>query len=154
MVRWELTNVANDYLRFSEKIMNLTQKEYAWLLRVFKTVIDDMDPNELKAFAAELELTPEDLEWGWPGFSYSFEDAGKALWIYSDEYANVENLGAFLHSFMKVTGRKDYIAVTWAETCDKPRIGAFGGGVLLVTAKTYVVESSWSRLGKLIKEHL
>ena len=150
----EWTQMADNYLQFSEQILDLTQKEYAWLLRVLETVTDDMQPDELKSFSAELGLKPSDFEWGWPGFNCEFEDEGKTLWIYAEEYTNVGNLGAFLHSFMKATGRKGYIAVTWAETCSKPRVGEFGGGILLATAKKYVVESSWSRLEKLLEEHL
>lgn len=147
--------MANNYSRFSEQIENLTKNEYAWLVSVLAVDPYGLEKEELRKFLDDVGLTEDDLEWGWP-FDHKFENEGHSLWIYSEESFNPEALGAFLTTFMARFNREGHMSITWADTCTKPRIGEFGGGIIVVTKDGYAIEHTSSLtqyvLGQITKE--
>jgi hypothetical protein len=129
--------MADNYVQFSEIIAELTQAEFAWLTKVLTIEVDELSPEEIEELAKETGLHSSDLEWGYPPFAYQFQDNSTNLWIYSEEHVNIDNMGALLHTFMEKFKREGFIKITWSETCSRPRVGEFGGGALVITAKKW-----------------
>src|SRR5689334_10468962 len=106
--------MANYYVQFSEIVPNLTGEEEQWLREA------------LAKLAAEDDL---------PGFQFDFGekgDSGKHLWLYSEESGDPERVGAFVRRFLENFRPDDCWSLTYAETCDKPRVSGFSGGGLFV----------------------
>ena len=56
------------------------------------------------------------------------------LWIYSEEYPNIDSLASIIHSVMKHYNSKKYISFEYAFTCSKPRTDGFGGGAAFINS--------------------
>lgn len=119
--------MANYHTQFSEQIGNLTDAEIDWLDTI--DVAQVLKGEESFDFEYEIE--------GKPGTK------GRTLWIYTEEGGNIEQVGEFMRQFLAAFRPTDYFYMTFAETCDKPRVGAFTGGALFVTALGYELHSCW-----------
>jgi hypothetical protein len=78
--------------------------------------ISDIDENTLDMF---------------PYFDYSTEH--DRFWVYTEESAYIEHVAIVVQAFIKKFRPKFVFKLTWCESCDKPRIGEFGGGWLVVS---------------------
>ena len=127
--------MANNYLHFSEQISDLTDEEIKFLNDAFGWTPPYNEDNEL----------PEGFEWPhWydqdaegVGFeydlNYDLNQEERSLWVYAEEYGNVDTLAALVHELI-VKFRPDYVfTLTYSETCSKPRLGEFGGGAIVVS---------------------
>lgn len=56
------------------------------------------------------------------------------LWIYSEEYPNIDSLASIIHSVMKHYNSKKYISFEYAFTCSKLRTDGFGGGAAFINS--------------------
>jgi hypothetical protein len=81
-----------------------------------------------------VEYVEDELS-GYSRVIYRFEkDAqDKNLYIYSDESANIEAVAQAIHAVQRHFEIEMPITFTFADTCSKPRVGEFGGGVVAVT---------------------
>jgi hypothetical protein len=68
---------------------------------------------------------------GSPGFLVSYEKTGH-LWIRHDESANLEFLTRYLSEVVQETGLQEW-GFEYSDDCSQPYVGAFGGGVMLIT---------------------
>jgi len=59
----------------------------------------------------------------------------QCVWIHAEEYVNLEMLALALQLFLKDCRSKGSIGYAWAHSCSKPRIDAYGGGAVQITAK-------------------
>jgi len=107
--------MANNYLQFSEEILELTLEEKAWVVKELEAREDKNGDSSWPDFAWDLELNN--------------------LWIHADEYGNLDNVGDFVCRFLRKFRPKDFFVLSWAEVCSKPRIHEFAGGALFVTSK-------------------
>jgi hypothetical protein len=153
--------MANNSLQFSAALSDINEEEAAWLkaeLRgpIFEFEDDDDAENQrqkciawAKEHGIEMDEDPIDFfECHWPGFDWSIDNGD--LWIHDDgEYGNVENAANIVQGFLKKFKRQDIFVLEWAETCSKPRIGEFGGGGVVVTAK----KIKWFSPSKMISEY-
>ena len=140
--------MANNYTQFSEQIDNLTSEEEAWVREELAPTCE-LSEEEFEVWRdthPQYDQWPED----WPTFNYELHskrgwsqeqqkmvahpDKPKDLWIYSEEYGSIEDIGEFVHAFLKKFRPDQCFTLTWADTCSKPRIGEFGGGAVFVTA--------------------
>ena len=122
--------MANNYLQFSEVLTIKSAEEKDWL---------------------QVELDKALEEPSLSGLSWEFEDDG--LWLYAEEYADVEALAFFVQAFLAHFKREDYWTLSYAETCSKPRLSEFSGGAVFVTGEEVKFWSAWDFLCDRIKEH-
>ena len=124
--------MANSYLQFSEAINHLTDEEAAWITEKL-TELEDAEPD-----------TPGLEDWqqaiasqGRLGFSWQIEGEGadRQLWIrHGDESGSVEAIPDFIQAFLVKFRPADYFTLEWATWCSRPRIRAFSGGAIFITA--------------------
>lgn len=135
--------MANNYLLFSEMIYDLNEREEQWFEELFSIDIDAATDDDLAKLIELLNLNKVKGEslwkqvirrtgYDWPGFRFQFED--NDLWIYTEEYGDLDNLSLIMEAFLEKFRPKDQFVLTWAETCSKPRPSEFGGGRMRVTA--------------------
>jgi hypothetical protein len=96
-----------------------------------QAAIDQERGNEA---AAEIDLNyVEDLD-----FSYTIEEAPetkkKHLRIYSEENCDLTHVAYFMYRLLQEGDDPNAVwSLTYAASCNKPRIGEFGGGAVVVT---------------------
>jgi hypothetical protein len=152
--------MANNYTNFSELLVLENKEQEDWvraeLANPTKNIPDGADgPAAFEAYlknwvrehrrAYSDEAEPET----WPDFDWSIESDG--LWIRDNgENGNLQILSVFVQRFLKKFRPKDNWQVTWADTCSKSRIGEFGGGGMVVTAKRI----KWFSINQEINKYL
>ena len=150
--------MANNYTEFSEVVSNLSDQEWAWLKSQFE-MIAVIDGREFPIEEVPAERSAQTLDWrgccglrgfveydpdfiGEPEFQYEFveddPDDGRYLWIYSDDYGNIDQVGHFIQQFLKRFRPNNCWSLTYACTCSKPRVGQFGGGAVIVTGSDII----------------
>lgn len=97
---------------------------YFLFIEEIKTESDDA----AKWIEKRLEAAREDDEGG----ICAFEREGTKVWVYSEEYADMNRLVDILAEYQKTFGDQKAIVLTWAYTCSKPRPGEFGGGAAVI----------------------
>ena len=148
--------MADNYLEFSEVIPQLASDEAAWLddqlrsIAVIDAVVYRLDevPDELDAQKATYRgpkflLNAKHIDiWGdEPDFSFAFQQdqhnghRSRQLWIYSDSYGCLDQVAVLVQKFLRKFRPDDIWTIGYAATCSKPRVGEFGGGVVIVTPK-------------------
>jgi hypothetical protein len=114
--------MANNYVQWSEEIVGLTDEEIAWVEKYI--VSPDFSDAELDDMRNQIPAYVDALEF-YDMFEAKVFD--RDLWMHS-EYGGIEAaidiVGLFLETFRP---DKNFI-LRWAEYCDAPRIGEFGGG--------------------------
>jgi hypothetical protein len=73
-------------------------------------------------------------EWVYPGFEMQVdpESGPGALWIYSDHCGDPDHVIRFVLLCAEALDLHGVWAFTWALTCSKPRLDAFGGGAHII----------------------
>lgn len=105
--------MANNYTQFSTMLTGLSPDETAWLLeRLKRQETDEDDEDTDPPCLARVE--PE------------------GLWLYAEEFVELEQLSGILSEFQTRFNRLDAIIVEWADTCSKMRVNEFGGGAFAV----------------------
>jgi hypothetical protein len=129
--------VANYYTQTSFSIELRSKAEADWW-RGYKDALPK-EPEERAG--TQYDWVNDILEdgTGWGGVEIRVDDSDvstkKAVYISDDGGTpDLEFLEKSIQRFLKEHGRKDLVVFTWAETCDKAREGAFGGGITAITA--------------------
>ena len=157
--------MANNYLQFSEVIPRLTADEEHWLAEQLE-VVHIHNGKEYTEHDLPKELAAEDIQWSGcrayldldgfdpemedgAGFCYKFDtdnDAscnwGRHLWVYAEEYGDVDRLAHLVQKFLKRFRPQDSWSLGYACTCSKPRVGEFSGGAVHVTADKIAWENA------------
>ncbi len=141
----------NYYTSYSEAITHITADEERWLRQQLEEVCVFEDGA---VFADDSECPDEYAEqesiWGgyrffadehdedcWP-FSYEWfaegGSTGLALYHGEEESDGLESVGPFVSAFLKKFRPDEVWTLEWADRCDRPCIGTFGGGCLFVRA--------------------
>ena len=136
--------MANNYLQLSTMIEDVTPLEKEW--------IDENIEKFDKDFFYPKDDENFDEEDYCPAFQWKFEGEGTSIWIYGEEYANIESVADFMHAFIKEMRPKEYLQFSWAETCSKLRIDNFHGGGVFITAKEVKFISSFSFISEEINK--
>ena len=118
--------MANSYLQFSELIKLASEEEVAWVRR-------QLDDDHHADRAWEL---PEDESLGFDWRVFEEPAEARRLWLYTEESGDPLAVGRFVQAYLKRFQPTGSFALTYACTCDKPRVGEFGGGAIYVTAKS------------------
>lgn len=110
--------MADYHMQFSECINRLNASElHWWKLRVEK-------------LQSDLE---NDADVDYPG-EIVVDEGNRQVHLYSESGGDPFATVKIVQEFLKFYRSKGHFSLTWAFTCDKPRIGEFGGGALFVTA--------------------
>lgn len=143
--------MANNYTQFAERINLLNPvEEKEWVTKVVNATADIFRSEaELKEFL-ELEGIPtKDLEFlhSWPFFEIEFcRDGGEGgteyLHICADDDGDLMHAQAFVTGYLKKFQPDLMFVLQWADVCDKPRAGEFGGGAMVITASDYRMMST------------
>lgn len=127
--------MADYYQHFSVMLENLNTNEEQWARAKLKRLQEAEDPESggtLMDSDFVFEISENGRCWDvW------FNDAGGQ--------SNIEHVANFVQSFLKKFRPQDHWGMEWASTCSKPRLDAYGGGAVFVTAKkqTWLNTGSW-----------
>jgi hypothetical protein len=161
--------VANYYTQFSEVIPQLTVDEERWLkhqleiVYVFngreyckREVPEGTNPDDAQFIGCRAFRDLEDYDSSVEdaGFSYQFETDedrpggwGRHLWICADECGELDWIAHLVQKFLKQFRPNKCWALTYSETCSKPRVGEFGGGAMFITAEDIKWQSAYGFIG-------
>lgn len=133
--------MADYYTDFSFMISHLSETEQKWLKEVLQgPETDSSDLDNYEKIARDLaerhgiDADSDSIDFDfWPGADYKFEKNN--LWIHSEGGGdNLDNLSTIIQLFLIRFRPADVISVEWANTCSKPRLDAFGGGIVTISA--------------------
>lgn len=133
--------MADYYTHISTMVTNLTPDEQKWwkrTLEIIKRVCGDE--------AAEMErmdLLPDEVQVlnavkndGIVDWGIDAKVDSEAVWFTdSDGVPNIDGLADLLQLFHQKFRPQGIHTFRWAETCSRPRLDAYGGGVFAITAK-------------------
>jgi len=155
--------MANNYLNFSEVLNHLNEDEAAWLRGQLEVVYvfgdeefpEDEIPDRLRGVEPDWygARTWRDMDGYDPddgelvGFEYQFAedtDWGRYLWIYAEEWGNVDHVAHFVQKFLKKFRPDRWWSLQYALTCSKLRVGSLGGGAVFVTASEIKQDSTFA----------
>ena len=135
--------MADYYTLFSEVITQLTEEEEAWLKSVLveRDNYEEPDPDD-EPVADMPENADQCRDWlehsgydSWPAFQYELSEDksdpawGRHLWVNSWEgWGSCDAFAALIQDFITVWRPNAVMYIHFAESCSKPRVGAFGGG--------------------------
>lgn len=98
--------------------------------------LDLINEKEEKWWVKELRKTYEDPKENNPNLiSYDWEKSGEEIWFHHKESIDVDAAAETIKRFLIDCRPNGCCGFVWSCGCSKPRIGAFGGGACLVTAK-------------------
>ena len=124
--------MADHYTQFSVGIRVPSPEAKEWLLAKFE---------EIKK-REEAENGLEEL-----GFDFQFqtdEVEGTYIWCHDqDGSANLELFIEIFTRYLKKFSPKTYIHLTWSNSCSKPQLNAFGGGLAIITAYDVHTFDEW-----------
>lgn len=131
--------MANNYMQFSEIIQALSEEEAAWVNQVCG--LDASRDEDLQKICRLLGLDEntygaEALQ-AWPDFGCDVEvrqPGPNDLWLYSEEYANIDHLIWFVQAFLRKFRPNMVFTCSGADTCSKLRVGEFGGWWVAISA--------------------
>ncbi len=123
----------NYYTQVSIELDSLTPVEHRWLDHMLSLDLDEpVDARRFSLWTGKVDA-PVLLDEGWPPCDYSF--SGQALWLYGD-HVWMDNLIWLVHAFYRLFRPDEVYYIGYAETCSCPRLDAYAGGAVLVTART------------------
>jgi hypothetical protein len=145
--------MANNYCQWSEYFPINSKAESDWLKSVLSVDIsryenaDELSKSQLiqkilgEFFGVEISVDDADF---FPGFSKEFNDDNSGVYVYAEDFGNIEVAATIFQAFLKKFRPDDYFKIQWANTCSKPRAGEFGGGAVFITASNIVWHSTGS----------
>ncbi len=97
------------------------------------TIIPRHDRAELNQW----DVWRDYVEDYYPGFELEIEqfEGGEFAWFYAEEAGRPGNVAELVQEFLAKFDPESAWTTTYAETCDKMRLGEFSGGAVFVTAE-------------------
>lgn len=153
--------MADNYIKFSEEFVlsdnpDTYNAQVSWLNTVLHAADawysgkEDESSVIQKLFNAGIDTNGLAVDC-WTDFDWKIAD--RAIWFYSEEHANIYNVGLVVQGLLKNFGSSDeYWCLTWSESCSKLRIGEFGGGAMAVNSNRIITLDTLQLAGKLVKE--
>lgn len=117
--------MADYYTDFSFTIEDLTVEESQWI-REKCVELDNGDEDERLCCDVTIET---DLHQG-PSYCWVRSESG---------YGNLDAVANFCGEFLAEFRPDKWVEFKWSNSCSKPRVDAFGGGAVFITA----TESRW-----------
>ena len=119
--------MANFYTRYSSVVaVKLTPEEKAWCTRALQLAE--------RRHESRGEIMP------------SVKIDHDTIWVQDDDGGDIEETVRMVQTFFKRWRPKAVASIEFAHTCDKPRVGAFGGGAVVFTAETdeWINTGTWA----------
>lgn len=132
--------MADYYTHFSTAIDDPTTEDKEWW-RTTLELIDKFRGEEVDEKSYEsltqhekqiLDAVTDDgyINWG------IGSEVGEDVWFTDEDGApNLDGLAKLIQIFHQKLRPKGIHTFRWSETCSKPRLDSFGGGVMVITAK-------------------
>lgn len=117
------------YTQFSEKLYDLTDEEIAWIEAYLGNQSDDCS------------------------LMFEWELDGNDLWIFDEGNGSPEDVGYFVRDFLAMFRPDEVWSMQWAYTNKDLRLGAFGGGAMVVTAKNVYIKDTHHLVRQLLAKH-
>lgn len=141
--------MANNYRQWSEVLRlsadtTVFAEQKKWLVEV----LADAEKDEPEEFVARLQAhnvgTDNVDQDFWPDFEWELraDSEGNYLWLYAEETGNLEHLGAVVGAFLLNFYPTGVFTLQWADYCSRLRVGAFGGGGMVVRAASVRIMST------------
>lgn len=109
--------MADYYTHFSSVLKLRNQDEAKIAMTLYETMNEERQSGEV-----DLHLPPSLM------FQLSIQDE-TSLWIHDgDDCGSPDDVGAFVKRLDDVLDLDGVWVFTWADTCSRPRVDAFGGG--------------------------
>jgi len=119
--------MANNYRQFSFALQLKNVKEAIWCQKRLKKLSETEDEEGCG--------TKTDFDWTVYRPTATDPKINPHVWFKDNgESGNVEQIADFVEEYLKKFDKQGYFAMTWADFCDKHRLGEFGGGLALVKA--------------------
>lgn len=144
--------MANNFLQYSEILEGLTKEEAQWCAKLLGLAGDPTDSSHFddegnpETELAELARTlwPDGEPHYNTGTIEERENATWGVWFYSEEGDEPYIVGQIVQEFLKKfrPGKGLTWKLEWATWCSRPRIGEFGGGVMLVTEHKILLKAT------------
>lgn len=95
----------------------------------------------------------------WPDFEYKFEkgsfpneDAKDYVW-FSSENGGSDQIARLCRAFLAKFRPNQVVYFGWADTCNKMRAGAFGGGAYIITKEQIQVIYPYAQFEEFMRKH-
>ena len=138
--------MADYYTQFSFRV-SVPGRQIAWLERLHETCLDlaengddaelwrrpTLDAEESRLISAATYVLARCDGYGYGNRIYFQSETDGSWIIYADEQGDPLCMGRMLQEMLCRFESDACITFTYAKTCSKPRVGAFGGGAVLVT---------------------
>ena len=103
--------MANNYVQFSTEIPYHTAAQKDWLVAALQAASDSDEG---------------------PICQYAIEENECTLWLYAEEYGDIERLAALVSEYQLAFQLETSWSTSWASTCSKMRLDEFSGGAVAV----------------------
>lgn len=137
--------MADNYIQYSVilELENDAQRE--WVREYLPLITEHLEDNELSLGRLLSQLEKEVS----PGLLAEFrsvllvgvpsdvELVDSGLWVHSEDSGDVLLCVLFLAIVMEKFGIEERLMLSWAETCSKPRINEFCGGLFVINCYGY-----------------
>lgn len=118
--------MANNSRRWSAAIEDILPHEEAWLRAA-------LDWDDKAKGPPPPGWTVDDGE---PRLDFEWSLHDGTFTVYSEESGDLDAAVNFVQWFIREQRQDLIFTVSWADTCDKMRAGEFGGGAVVVTARS------------------
>lgn len=160
--------MSDSYQQFSEQISDLTEEEVAWWESIPAGIdfADSLDyggddwikPCRLAFAACDIDVSEVINEGSlntFPSFEYDIDQTRKdhlAVWLYGECDFDLVHVATVVQAFIKKF-RPDFVfGMTWAGTCSRLVIGAFGGGWCCVSKDEIVYGNAYAEADRTAEE--
>ena len=146
--------MANNYTLFSEALSLHTFEQRRWwddTLKRCEEIVDSPDDEHTPSGNLSVAIVKALIDWGYLGFQH--EIYHDHIVFYSEDTGGVGVVGLLVQRFLREFDPYGCWALTWAESCSKPRIGEFSGGGMFVTARNISFQYSGGWTQRMIRAH-
>lgn len=133
----------------SKKDVDFSLEDIAQLIDAYREREYDKLPTWYKD-KLSIDDFGEDTVEEYMNIGYKLED--EYLWIYSEEYPNIDALVSIINSVMKHYNSNKYVSFECAYTCSKLRLDGFGGGAVFITSSGVKYHSTYGWIQEQIKQ--
>ena len=134
--------MANYYTQFSFAIPLDSPEEKEWARDVVDALLRHDAEEPIDGDDAVLaDILPDEPEY--IGYTAEIDDDG--IWVHADESGTPSDAVLLVQAWLKRFDPTGWLAFSWANTCDRPRLDSFGGGAAFVTADDaqYLDSDQW-----------
>ena len=140
--------MANYYTKFSECYRLNSRAEADWIkaqldrnilqrLRDYNTDGHTGDDRLVPKWAKSKVLAVRIMESGDGVFEWEIDQDASKSWrlsCWSEENGDTTAVGILLSSYLRKFAPDSFCTLRWVGDCDKPRLDAYGGGAMFITA--------------------